>query len=92
MKNNKGQDAPLWGGRFEESVETAVIDYTTSLQVDQRLAFQDIRGTRAHVQMLAAQGILPGADLDAILKALARIEEELENGTFLSSRNWKTST
>jgi len=82
MKNNKGQDAPLWGGRFEESVETAVIDYTTSLQVDQRLAFQDIRGTRAHVQMLEAQGILPGADLDTILKALARIEEELENGTF----------
>ncbi len=82
MKNGKKQDAPLWGGRFDESVETAVIDYTTSLQVDQRLAFQDIRGTRAHVQMLADRGILPAADLDAILKGLARIQEELEDGTF----------
>ena len=82
MKHDKEQKTPLWGGRFEESVEATVIDYTTSLQVDRRLAFQDIRGTRAHVQMLAEQGILPGADLDAILKALARIQEELEGGTF----------
>ena len=82
MTNDKGQKTPLWGGRFEESVETAVIDYTASLQVDRRLAFQDIRGTRAHVQMLADRGILPVTDLDAILKGLDKIQEELEAGTF----------
>ena len=82
MKNGKGQKTPLWGGRFEESVETAVIDYTASLQVDRRLAFQDIRGTRAHVQMLADRGILPVTDLDTILEALDKIQEELEGGTF----------
>ena len=82
MTNDKGQSTPLWGGRFEESVETAVLDYTTSLQVDRRLAFQDIRGTRAHVQMLADRGILPVTDLDAILQGLAQIQQELESGTF----------
>ena len=82
MTNDKGQRTPLWGGRFDESIETAVLDYTTSLQVDQRLAVHDIRGTRAHVQMLADRGILPAADLEAILQALAQIQEELESGTF----------
>ena len=92
MTNDKGQKTPLWGGRFEESVETAVIDYTASLQVDRRLAFQDIRGTRAHVQMLADRGILPVTDLATILEALDKIQEELEGGTFPFQPGWKTST
>ncbi len=82
MSDNKGHETPLWGGRFEESIESAVVDYTASLQVDRRLALQDIRGTRAHVRMLADRSILPAADRDAILNGLARIEEELEDGTF----------
>ena len=51
-----------WGGRFEEELNDVALRYSASVDVDSRLAPQDIRGSIAHVQMLAAQGIVPQAD------------------------------
>ena len=48
----------LWGGRFTKETDAAVNAFNASLPFDRRLYEQDIRGSIAHVTMLAAQGIL----------------------------------
>ena len=57
-------------------------DYTVSLHYDQRLYRQDIAGSRAHVRMLARQGIIPEGDASEILTGLDAVEGEIESGQF----------
>jgi len=53
-----------------------------SIGFDKSLWRQDIAGSKAHAQMLAAQGLLSEADRDAILKGLDRIAEQIARGEF----------
>jgi argininosuccinate lyase len=53
-----------------------------SIGFDRRLAAEDLAGSKAHVAMLAATGIIPAADADAIQGGLAAIEAEIDAGTF----------
>ena len=48
----------LWGGRFTKEENELVHDFNESLSFDRRLYRQDIRGSLAHVTMLARQGIV----------------------------------
>ncbi|MBI4445976.1 MAG: argininosuccinate lyase [Acidobacteria bacterium] len=73
---------PLWSGRFNTEVDPLTKKYTRSLHVDRRLAAYDLWGSRAHVRMLAAQGILSQEQCAAILKGLSQIEEEIRAGRF----------
>ena len=52
-----------WAGRFSEPVSDLVKRYTASVDFDQRMWRQDIRGSLAHARMLAKQGIIAAADL-----------------------------
>ena len=70
----------LWGGRFTKETDEAVFRFNESLSFDQRMAAQDIRGSRAHVTMLAAQGILTDEERDQILAGLDSIEADLKSG------------
>ncbi|MEL6517291.1 MAG: argininosuccinate lyase, partial [Pseudomonadota bacterium] len=56
-----------------------------SIGFDQRLAAQDIAGSRAHAAMLAAQGILTTKDADAIREGLLTVLSEIETGAFTFS-------
>ncbi len=62
--NTSDQNAPSsetnssWGGRFTESTDAFVADFTASIQFDQRLYKHDIAGSKAHAQMLNKVGIL----------------------------------
>jgi len=49
---------------------------------DHRLASQDIAGSIAHVQMLAAQGLIAEDEAARIAEELTRIRGEIEAGTF----------
>ena len=71
-----------WVGRFKVELDPAVQKYTRSLHLDRRLAPYDIRGSRAHVRMLAARGIITPQDEESILKGLQQIEQEIESGQF----------
>lgn len=51
-----------------------------SIDVDQRMAKQDIDGSRAHARMLARQGIISDADAAAIDDGLATVSEEIAQG------------
>jgi len=53
-----------------------------SIDFDQRLAMQDLAGSRAHAQMLSDCGIISSADVTEILKGLDQVEQEIVNGTF----------
>jgi len=79
--------ATLWHGRFEGGPAAELLAYTVSLPFDQRLAPDDIVGSRAHVRGLARAGILTDAERDDVLAALDAVEAELVAGTlvFLAS-------
>jgi argininosuccinate lyase len=55
----------------------------TSVGFDRRLWPQDIAQSRAHARMLASRGIVSGEDRDALLQGLERVQEELEQGSFV---------
>ena len=75
----------LWGGRFSESTDAFVQAFTASVSFDQRLAAQDIQGSKAHATMLAAQGVLTTTERDAILNGLDQIAAEIESGALIWS-------
>ena len=72
--------AQLWGGRFTKETDQLVQNFNESLSFDQKFYRQDIRGSIAHVKMLAKQGILTEADRDAIVAGLEGIREDLDSG------------
>ena len=74
--------ARLWGGRFSSGPAPAVAAYTDSLAVDRRLYREDIAGSVAHAEMLAAAGIISAAEARAILKGLGAVGREMDSGTF----------
>lgn len=77
----------LWSGRFTESVSDFAQRFGASLPVDRQLYRQDIAGSKAHARMLGAQGIIPAADVQAIVEGLERIERSIEAGDFVFDIN-----
>ncbi|HKJ70157.1 MAG TPA: argininosuccinate lyase [Gammaproteobacteria bacterium] len=71
-----------WSGRFSQPTDEFVEAFTASIDFDQRLAMQDIAGSRAHARMLGRQGILSEADVAAILEGLDGVAAEIEAGEF----------
>lgn len=70
----------LWGGRFTKETNQLVHSFNASLPFDQRFYKQDIRGSIAHVTMLANTGIISVEDKDTIIAGLNSILEDIENG------------
>ena len=70
----------MWAGRFSKEADERVNDFNSSIRFDSRMYAQDIAGSMAHAQMLAARGIIPAADADAIVDGLAGIREDLDSG------------
>ncbi len=67
------QQNKLWGGRFSESTDQFVQEFTASVNFDQRMYRQDIFGSQAHATMLAEVGVLTEEERDAIINGLAEI-------------------
>src|SRR5262249_9406112 len=72
----------LWSGRFEKPLDPRVRAFTSSLELDKRIAAIDVRGSLAHARMLGRQKIVPAADVDRIVSGLERIGADLAQGTF----------
>src|SRR5579872_5718728 len=81
MSTNK-----MWGGRFASGPADIMREITPSIDFDKRLAAEDLQGSRAHVRMLAVEGIVPKADAELILKGLDQIEAEIRDGKFIFKR------
>ena len=84
---HKAKTNSAWGGRFQESTDAFVAAFTASVGFDQRLAQEDIAGSRAHAAMLVKQGVLSEADGEAIARGLDAIADEIARGEFV----WDTA-
>ena len=73
--------AQLWGGRFTKQTDQLVYNFNQSIGFDRKFFHQDVRGSRAHVRMLAKQGILTADERDQILTGLDSILRDVDNGT-----------
>lgn len=72
----------MWGGRFAAGPETVMEAINASIGFDKRLAPQDVAGSKAHAEMLAAAGIISKADARALAEGLERVLAEIEAGKF----------
>ncbi len=83
MSDHSGEAGhSLWGGRFAAKPADLMRRINASIDVDRRLAPQDIAGSRAHAAMLARTGVIAPADEAAIQEGLTRIEAEIAAGAF----------
>ena len=72
--------AQLWGGRFTKETDKLVYNFNASISFDQKFFKQDVDGSKAHVKMLAKQGILNDAEKDTILSGLEGIYNDVLEG------------
>ena len=77
----------MWGGRYTTGMDAVMEEINASIDFDKTLWRQDIAGSRAHVAMLAHQGIVTQADAAAIDTGLAAVHAEIEAGSFTFSRS-----
>jgi argininosuccinate lyase len=81
-KSANAQSNQMWGGRFAAGPDAIMEAINASIGFDQRMASQDIAGSRAHAAMLGATGILSDKDAEAIREGLLTVLSEIEGGTF----------
>jgi len=84
--DSNAQTSTIWGGRFEAAPASIMEEINASIDVDQRLAMQDIAGSKAHCAMLVATGIISKQDGDAILGGLDAIAGEVSRGEVAFTR------
>ena len=70
----------LWGGRFSAETDSAANDFQSSIRFDSRMYREDIEGSIAHAEMLAATGIISADDASKIVSGLKDILSEIEAG------------
>ncbi len=66
----------MWGGRFGEGPGAIMREINASIPFDKRLWKEDIAGSKAHAEMLAANGIISDEDNAAIQHGLSAIYDE----------------
>jgi argininosuccinate lyase len=72
----------MWGGRFASGPGAIMEEINVSIDVDRHLYRQDIAASKAHVEMLAKQGIIAADDAKKIAHGLDTILSEIETGKF----------
>jgi len=81
-----GGSNAMWGGRFAEGPSAIMREINASIPFDKALWRQDIAASKAHVAMLAAQGIVSADDAAEIARGLDAVAAEYEaNGV---PENW----
>lgn len=72
--------AKMWAGRTNGVLDKIADDFNSSLGFDKKMFKQDIYGSVAHAQMLAATGIITEADCAAIVGGLEGIYADIVQG------------
>ncbi|MEO0945613.1 MAG: argininosuccinate lyase [Pseudomonadota bacterium] len=85
MTQNKSGNK-MWGGRFAKGPDAIMEEINASIDFDQKLAYQDIRGSLAHAEMLVQCNIIPKEDGEKIAEGLHTILSEINKGNFSFSR------
>ncbi len=85
--NQDAANKKMWGGRFQQSTDELVEQFSESISFDARLYEHDIRGSIAHATMLASVGVLTSEERDAIISGLGNILADIQAGDF----TWSTA-
>lgn len=72
--------AQLWGGRFTGSINELAWNFNASITFDKRFLEVDVKGSKAHAEMLAKQGIITMQEKEDIVKGLDSILEDVNSG------------
>ena len=72
----------LWGGRFAEETDERVAAFGRSVETDAVMAVDDIDGSIAHVDGLAAVGLVAPDEAALLRDGLRALRAEVEAGTF----------
>ena len=73
----------LWGGRFTGPTDELMWAFNRSLDVDRRLAQQDVRGSIAYARALGRAGVLTEAEVASLIHGLGLVADELADGSFV---------
>src|SRR5690606_9887516 len=76
----------LWSGRFTFEPDAEVFAYGKSLSVDRRLFEDDVAGSLAWAEALAAAGVLSDVDAQAIATGLQAIRDAVRADPSLLER------
>ncbi|WP_300361435.1 argininosuccinate lyase [Fusobacterium sp.] len=68
-----------FSGRFKEKASNLILDFHSTINFEERLAYYDIMGSIAHVRGLGKQGIVSNDEATLIEKTLREILEDIEN-------------
>ncbi len=74
--------SPSRSGVFQQGTDSRVEKFTESISFDHRLYQQDITGSTAHAQMLAAVGLISEQECEQISECLQQIGQEIADGQF----------
>ena len=85
--SNKRTPERMWGGRFTGETDAMVEAFGASVDVDKRMALEDIEGSIAHASMLKDQKILTEKECSAICTGLETIQKDILAGKFV----WDTA-
>jgi argininosuccinate lyase len=73
----------LWSGRFSSGMDATMWDLSESYSFDHVLYAHDILGSKAHVQGLAAAGLLSDEECLMLMATLDHVGDEIEDGRFV---------
>ena len=73
----------MWHGRFSKDPSARLRAYGQSVSFDQRLAFHDIAGSKAHAAALGKARLLTANEVKSIHRGLEAIAREIRAGKFV---------
>ncbi|MBA2605064.1 MAG: argininosuccinate lyase, partial [Acidobacteria bacterium] len=77
--------AHLWSGRFDGSPDAALFEFGASFRFDRRLFEDDVMGSLAWAEAIAAAGVLSSDEAARIRAALEEILAAGKDSSFFSS-------
>ena len=80
LKKAKINNMKLWSGMLSGDLDNIAEELNSSIKIDKRLIFDDIRGSIAHVKMLEKTKILKTDEAEEIIKELKLINDKLKSG------------
>ncbi len=87
MGENTGESQKMWGGRFAARPGDIMEAINASIDVDRRMAEEDVAGSRAHADMLVEMEIISEEDHEAIQAGLDAVLGEIRDGSFPYNRS-----
>ena len=79
------ENASLWGGRFGSGPAAALAALSVSTHFDWRLAQYDLRGSKAHANVLHSAGLLSDDEVTRMQEALDVLAADVASGDFVAA-------